>query len=493
MSYASLEALFTRMQALQGASAILHWDAATMLPPKASAVRGEQLAALVETCHELLTSPRVGEWLHTVDEAPLNDWQRANMREIRRLHAHETALSAELAGAFTRACSASEAFWRQARKDNNFKEFAPYLEKVLTLVREVAAAKSERLGLAPYDALLDSYDPGTTSAFAGRLLDELHAFLPDFIAQVLERQRSCPAPLALEGPFDLEKQRALGVHFMGLLGFDFEAGRLDVSTHPFCGGVPGDVRLTTRYSTENFHESFMGVLHETGHALYEMHLPASWRLQPVGAARGMSMHESQSLCIEMHLARSLEFLRFAAPIIQKELGTHGTAWEAENLYTLSTRVEPGFIRVHADEVTYPLHIILRYRLEKAMIAGDLHVKDLPGAWNDGMRELLGITPPTDALGCMQDIHWPDGSFGYFPAYALGAMTAAQLFAAARTAVPSLRDALAKGNFAPLTGWLADNVHSQASRYSTQELITRATGAPLSTAAYKAHLHARYLP
>jgi carboxypeptidase Taq len=321
---------------------------------------------------------------------------------------------------------------------------------------------------------------------------DLAAFLPGFLEEVLARQRRQPVVLAPEGPFPIERQRALAVMLMERLGFDFDHGRLDVSLHPFCGGTPDDVRITTRYDEADFTSALMGVLHETGHALYERGLPARWRSQPVGQARGMSVHESQSLLVEMQVCRSRGFLGFAAPLLRQAFEAEGPAWETDNLYRLYTRVEPGCIRVDADEVTYPAHVILRYRLERAMVAGDLAIADLPAAWNEGHKTLLGIVPPDDRRGCLQDIHWYDGAWGYFPTYTLGAMTAAQLFAAARDADPSIEPGIARGDFAPLLSWLRANVHGKGSRLSSSALLQEATGRPLDAEVFKAHLRRRYL-
>lgn len=279
---------------------------------------------------------------------------------------------------------------------------------------------------------------------------------------------------------------------MRAVGFDFERGRLDVSLHPFCGGATDDVRITTRYDEDDCMRALMGVLHETGHALYEQGRPSAWRHQPVGSARGMSLHESQSLLVEMQACRSREFCEFLAPVLRSEFHGEGPAWEAENLHRLATRVEPGFIRVDADEVTYPAHILLRYELETAMIVGDLAVADLPAAFNDGMKRLLGLDVPNDRLGCLQDIHWPGGAFGYFPTYTLGALAAAQLFAAACERHPGIPDALARGDFSELRGWLRENVHAKASFLETDELLVEATGRPLGAEAFLRHLDRRYL-
>jgi carboxypeptidase Taq len=282
------------------------------------------------------------------------------------------------------------------------------------------------------------------------------------------------------------------VMLMQRIGFDFAHGRLDVSAHPFCGGIPDDVRITTRYSESDFARALMGVLHETGHALYQRGLPTEWRLQPVGRARGMAVHESQSLLLEMQVCRSRAFLAFAAPILREAFGAHGPCWEAEALYQRQIRLNRGLIRVDADEVTYPAHVILRYRLERAMIAGDLRPADLPGAWAEESRRLLGVAPDNGRDGCLQDIHWYDGNWGYFPTYTLGALIAAQLFEAAHRDLPDLTDAIASGEFSGLIGWLGEQVHSKGSLLSTAELVEQATGKPLTTASFERHLRDRYL-
>jgi carboxypeptidase Taq len=279
---------------------------------------------------------------------------------------------------------------------------------------------------------------------------------------------------------------------MNALGFDFNLGRLDVSLHPFCGGSTGDVRITTRYSEANFIPALMGVLHETGHALYEQGRPSEWRRQPVGIARGMSLHESQSLLIEMQACRSREFVTFLAPLAREAFQGDGPAWSPDNLHRILTKVEPGFIRVDADEVTYPAHILVRYKLEKAMIAGDLQVRDLPSAFNEEIRTFLGLIVPNDSLGCLQDIHWPGGAWGYFPTYTLGAMTAAQLFRAACQADAGILPRLMKGDFGPLRSWLRANVHSKGSLLTTDQLVTAATGRPLEAEVFRSHLRERYL-
>lgn len=493
----ALEERFRRLGALGDAQGILHWDAETMMPRGAAPGRAEQLAALARLSHELLVDPAVGDLIAQAEQevaadGAIDPWRQANLREIRRTWLHASAVPADLVEASSRAVSACEIAWRDARARADFPALLPSLRTVLDRQRDIAAAKAEALGLDPYDALLDGYEPGARAAEIDRVFARLEAALPGLIARVVEHQRQQPAPLPLSGPFPVESQRALGQRMMAAVGFDAERGRLDVSLHPFCGGASDDVRITTRYDEADFTGALMGVLHETGHALYEQGRPGAWLHQPVGAARGMAMHESQSLLIEMQACRGDAFIRHAAPILRETFGGSGPAWDSSNLIRLYRRVAPGFIRVDADEVTYPVHVILRYRLERALIAGSLDLADLPAAWNEGMGAMLGIVPPDDARGCLQDIHWPGGAWGYFPTYTLGAMMAAQLFDAACRADAAIPDGLANGDFAPLVAWLRTHVHGLASSRSGAEILTAATGRPLDPAIYLAHLERRYL-
>jgi len=490
-AYATLESRFKRLGLVNEAVAMLNWDTAAMMPEGAADARAEQLAELKVIAHELLADPRLAELIDDAARDGLDDWQRANVGEMRRLWLHATAVPSDLVAAYSRACSACEMAWRKARPANDFASIRPRLQRVLDLTREVAAAKAEKLGTSPYEALLDQFEPGGSVAEIDRLFDHLAERLPALIDSALAAQAARTPPARPAGPFPIEAQRLAARRLMERLGFEFDHGRLDQSLHPFCGGTPDDVRITTRYDESDFARALMGVLHETGHALYERGLPAAWRRQPVGEARGMSIHESQSLLIEMQVCRSHEFLEFAAPILRECFGG-GPEWTAENLYRLGTRVARSLIRVDADEVTYPAHVILRYRLERALISSELELADLPDAWAAGMERLLVVTPPDDRNGCLQDIHWYDGAWGYFPTYTLGAMTAAQLFDAAKRAVPAMPSAIAHGDFVPLLTWLRANVHCLGSRFSAREILIRATGKPLDAAVFEAHLRARYL-
>lgn len=488
-----LEAHWGRISRLDDAIAMLQWDMAAMMPSGGAEARTEQLANLRLIRHDLACDARIGEWLGEVDSTSVEPWQAVNADIIRRRWLHDTALDPALVEAISRACDRCELEWRTARKDNDFARLRPHLEEVVRLVREEGAAKAEKLGCSPYAALLDQYDPGRSVASIDGLFDELAAVLPGLIEDVLDHQARQPAIIELPGPFPVDAQRSVGRKLMGALGFDFEHGRLDVSHHPFCGGSPDDVRITTRYAEHDFTQALMGVIHETGHALYERGLPSRWRYQPVGRAISMTVHESQSLLMEMQACRTRAFIEFCGPLLREAFAPDGgPAWSVDNLHRVYTRVTRGLIRVDADEVTYPAHVIMRYRLEKALMAGSLQVADLPEAWRAGLLELVGIEPPDDKDGCMQDVHWVSGLFGYFPTYTLGAMAAAQLFGAAREAMPDLEDRIGRGDFAPLLAWLRENVHVWGSRYGTDDLLQRATGAPLGTEAFLGHLRSRYL-
>ncbi len=493
-AYARLEARFRRIGLIGEAEAVLHWDHAAIMPAGGAEARAEQIAELRAVRHGMMTAPETADLISAADaEKSLDPWQQANLREIRRRHRRATALDERLVTALSHAESRCEQAWRKARPAGDFDLVRKPLKALVALVREQAEALSETLGLGLYDALLDGYEPNGRAAEIEPVFADLEAFLPGFLDDVLARQQAAGPILMPEGPFAEETQRGLGMEFMRILGFDFERGRLDVSHHPFCGGVPDDVRITTRYDSADFTSALMGVLHETGHALYEQGLPAKWRRQPVGDALGMSIHESQSLLMEMQVCRSPEFLGFAAPIMLKTFGGAGPAWTTENLLRLYHKVERSFIRVDADEVTYPLHVILRFRIERDVIEGRMEVDDIPARWNETFEKLVGIPVPDNRQGCLQDVHWYDGAWGYFPTYTLGAMTAAQLYRAARDAEPGIPAAVSKGDFTPLVRWLRDNVHAHGSSKSAKDLLIQATGKPLDADAFKAHLKARYLP
>ena len=411
---------------------------------------------------------------------------------MRHAYTRATAMPRDLVEAQARANSACEKVWREARRAADFARVRQPLEEVVRLVREAAAALAPALGLSPYDALMDGFQRGLRAADVAPVFADYELFLRRALPQAEERQARQPPPLRPQGPFPVATQEALCRRLSERLGLDFNHARLDRSAHPFSGGTRTDVRITTRYDEADFASAVLAVVHETGHALYERGLPAAFDRQPVGEAAGMATHESQSLIVEMQACRSDAFLAWLGPELHAAFGGDAAPYQAANLARLWRRVERGFIRVDADEMTYPAHVILRFRLEQALVAGDLAVADLPGAWNDGFAALLGMPPPDDARGCLQDIHWYDGAFGYFPSYTLGAMAAAQLMAAARREVPGLDAALGRGDLSPLLGWLRAKVHGLGSLLGFNDLLRAATGKPLDPADFEAHLTARYL-
>jgi carboxypeptidase Taq len=489
-AYARLRARFARIAALEEAAAVLHWDASAMMPPGGGAARGEQLATLAGLAHELLTAPAMADDLAAAEAA--GAWEEANLALMREQHRRATALPTALVEASARANSACEKLWREAKARADFAQVQPALAEVVRLQRETAQALAAATGLSPYDSLMAGYQRGIGAADVEPIFDAYEAWLREALPRAEAIQAARPAPIAPAGPFPVAAQRALCRDVAERAGLDFRHARLDESLHPFCGGTPTDVRITTFYDEANFAKALLGVVHETGHALYERNLPPAQARQPVGNAAGMAAHESQSLIIEMQAARSDAWLGFLGPRLHAAFCGEAAAYAPGNLARLWRRVERGFIRVDADEMTYPAHVILRFRLERALIEERLEVADLPAAWNAGFRDLLGLTPPDDAKGCLQDIHWHDGAFGYFPSYTLGAMAAAQLMAAARRAIPGLDEAMGQGDLSPLTAWLAKHVHGEGARLGFQELLLAATGKPLDPADFTAHLTRRYL-
>ena len=489
--YKALENKLKTLSHLDHLAAITGWDEQTMMPVGGGEARSEAMATLMKMRHNLLISDEVGTLISQAKNEPLaSDWQASNLKLIEKQYLKNKCIPSDLVGRQTLASMASQQAWRTCRAENNWKDFAPLLEKTLELTKECANIQSDIFQQSPYDILLDEYSPGINQAIIDPIFNELEDFLPSFIQTVFKKQQDEPL-IEITGKFTPEKQKELGLSLMKVLGFDFNHGRLDESHHPFCGGVPEDVRITTRYDSSELISSAMAICHETGHALYEMGLPKEWLSQPVGAALGMSVHESQSLLMEMQACRSPEFMNVLS--LQARLIFGDTEMlSAENLYRQYTRVRPGFIRVDADEVTYPLHVIMRYNIEKQLINGDLSVKELPEVWDMYMQKYFGLsTLGNDKDGVMQDVHWPSGCFGYFPAYTFGALISAQVYQSALSATPEIPTQIARGNFSPLLGWLRQNVHQYGSKYNFTDLMIKSTGQPLNTSFYIDHIQKRY--
>ncbi|HEX3982944.1 MAG TPA: carboxypeptidase M32, partial [Acidisoma sp.] len=461
-AYDRLAARFARIATVQEAISMLHWDASVMMPPGGAAARGEQLAVLSGLAHELATAPMLADDLAEAEaDPPSEPWAAGNLDLMRHRRHQARALPPDLVEAQSRASSACESVWRDARSASDFATVQPYLEEVVRLTRGAAQALGDEFGMAPYDTLMDLYQRGIGTADAEPIFSAYEIFLADALPRAEAIQAAHGPATSLPGPFPIPLQEALCRKLSEAAGLDYRHARLDTSAHPFIGGTPTDTRITSRYTEDECFQAIMGVMHETGHALYEAGLPQPHARQPVGEAAGMAAHESQSLLVELQVCRGDAYLSWLGPQLQAAFGGDPALYGTDNLGRLLRRVERGFIRVEANEVTYPAHVILRFRLERALIAGDLHVTDLPGAWNEGMQALLGITPPDDRRGCLQDIHWYDGAFGYFPSYTLGAMAAAQIMAAIRGAIPDVDAAIATGDLAPLRGWVRQEIHGRA--------------------------------
>ncbi len=491
-AYATLVASFTKLYRYQHLASIVGWDQAAMMPSKGNDARGAAMAELAVLMHETLTAAPLAAAFASAQAAPTTDpVEAASIHEMSRQWRAATVLPPSLVEVKSLAGTRCEHAWRTQRAANDWPGFLENWRPLVACVRQEATLLAAATGLSRYDALVDRFEPGMTSAVIEPIFQDLERWLPSLIQEVIAKQRPEPV-LTATGPFPVAAQRALGLEIMGVLGFDFEGGRLDISTHPFCGGVAEDVRITTRYREDDFVQAMMGIVHETGHARYEQRLPRAWVHLPLGQARSMGIHESQSLAFEMQLGRSRPFLELVAPLLRKHLGDQ-PAFAADNLARIYTRVHPGRIRVDADELTYPMHIILRFEIERALVEGELEPEDVPALWDEKMRAYLGQDTRGDYTnGCLQDIHWTDGAFGYFPSYTLGAMYAAQYFAAVRAHTPGLDERIAAGELAPIFTWLDANIWSQASRWETPALIERATGTPLAACHFERHLRARYL-
>ena len=490
-AYQELSRTFQRLSRFGHLGAIAGVDMQTTMPPGGSQARGEAMAELSVFMHEVLTDKRLGGLFDAAQQESLNDVEQVNLSEMQRAWQQATLLPASLVEAKSLAGSRCEHAWRQQRPANDWQGFSANLKEVVKLSREEAQLRADALGVSRYDALLDVFEPGMTSAQLDQTFGDLKSWLPDLLQRAVAKQQQTPIAQPV-GPFAIESQKQLGLSVMKTLGFDFNHGRLDVSAHPFCGGVPEDVRITTRYNENDFLSAMMGVIHETGHARYEQNLPKQWRGQPVAQARSTAIHESQSLFMEMQLGRSEAFLQHIHPQVVALMGDQ-PALALNNFIRQAQRVKPGFIRVDADELSYPAHVILRYEIERALIEGEIEVEDIPALWDEKMQQSLGIdTRGNYRDGCMQDIHWTDGAFGYFPTYTLGAMYAAQLFQAVKRAIPQVETLIQQGELQPVFDWLQQNIWQHGSRFPTQQLLINATGEALNPHYFRQHLEQRYL-
>jgi carboxypeptidase Taq len=489
-AFNELKALNEKMHNLAHLGAIAGWDQQTMMPAGSNEARSKAMAEFGVLMHQLSTDPKIGELLQTASSEDLNTEEAATLREMKRGYELSTVLPESLVKAKSLAGSKCEHAWREQRPNNDWNGFLSNFEEVVKLSREEAKIRAEHSGLTPYDSLLDIYEPGMSTEKLDLIFNDVKSWLPNLIKDIVEKQKSTQI-IEPKGPFSTEKQKELGLKVMKKLGFDFNKGRVDVSSHPFCGGVSEDIRMTTRYDESDFVQSLMGIVHETGHARYEQNLPEKFLSLPSGSARSMGIHESQSLFFEMQMGRGKPFLE---SIHKDVVGAFGDTEEfsIDNLVKIYNKVEPGFIRVDADEVTYPAHVILRYEIERDLMNGLIEAKDIPEIWDSKMMEYLGIdTKGNYKDGCMQDIHWTDGAFGYFPSYTLGAMYAAQQFATVEKQYSNINEEISKGDYSNAFSWLNENIWQKGSLLTTEELMIKATGEDLNPKFLKDHLIKRY--
>jgi carboxypeptidase Taq len=484
--------LIREVHATQTVQYLLEWDLQTFMPHKGAGHRAAQIGVIAAVAHQKLTAAEMTELLARAEEqADGSDPVVAtNLREIRRDHSRAARLPTALVQQIATATALAMEAWEKARAASDFALFAPHLEHLLDLKRQVA----EHIGwqTEPYDALLDEFEPGARAADIQQTFAGLKRELVPLVAAISAAPRQ-PDTALLELPAAVEKQSFFNRSIAAAMGFDFEAGRMDISVHPFCSGFcPGDVRMTTRYAEREVAMSLFGVMHETGHALYEQGLDPAHTGTPMGSSVSLGIHESQSRLWENMIGRGRPFWEYFYPHFQAEFPAWREVRLEDWLFAVNT-VRPSFIRVEADEVTYGLHIMLRFDLERHMLAGKLAVRDIPEAWNEGMRQLLGITPASDAQGCLQDVHWSIGLIGYFPTYALGNLYAAQFFAAANRAIPDLAQRIARGDLHSLLHWLRENIHRHGKRYRAAELVEVVTGGPLSHQPYIDYLKRKYQP
>lgn len=471
---------------------LLEWDQETYMPKRGAADRAEQLAFVAGLAHERQTSEEFGGLIERLarETNGVDPVIETNVREAKRAHERAVRIPTELVRQIARTSSLAKDAWVAARKRSDFASFAPSLEKMLDLKRRLA----DHVGwdTEPYDALMDEYEPGAKAADIDAVFVQLRAELVPLV-QVLQQAPRQPDRSILKREFPRAGQERFNRTIAAAVGFDFDAGRIDVSAHPFCSGlVPADVRMTTRYDERYLPMSLFGVLHEAGHGLYEQGFERGHTGTPMASAVSLGIHESQSRMWENLVGRSRPFWEHFYPSLQAEFEALRDVPLDAWMFAINA-VEPSFIRVEADEVTYGLHIILRFDLERRLIAGKLAVRDVPAAWNDGVRTLLGITPPDDAHGCLQDIHWAMGIFGYFPTYQLGNLYAAQFFVQAQQALPGLEDGFRRGELRPLLNWLRENIHRHGKRYRAHELVQVVTGKSLSHRPFIDYLHAKFKP
>ena len=488
-AYDELVRLSREETLLASCSDVLEWDQEVSMPRKGVKHRAEQLALLAGLSHDRATDPRYDELLSILEQSPLvsdpDSAEAVNVRELRRGYDRERRMPRRLVEEMARVTALASKAWADSKRKDDFKSFAPWLDRVFALAREEADAVGHNG--TRYDALLEDYEPGMTTETLSQLFDRLAQDL----VPMIDAFRDVPVR-KLAGKFPVDGQRKFAENMAATVGFDIGGGRLDLGQHPFCTAIgPGDVRIALRFSAGNLASGILTLLHEVGHGLYDQGLDPEHFGMPMGEAASLGLHESQSRLWENLVGRSEGFWRFFYPRLRKTFPDTLGDVSLEAFRESINSVEPGPIRTEADELTYNLHIVIRFELERSLLGGDLAATDLPGAWAELYRRYLGVTPKDDRTGCLQDVHWAEGLIGYFPTYSLGNLYAAQLFAAAERDIGPLEDAFARGDFSGLRGWLRENVHRHGMRYRASAIVERATGRPPDDLALIESLSHRY--
>jgi carboxypeptidase Taq len=492
--YQSLIAELKQIALLGSVSAVLGWDERTYMPGGGAKLRAEQSSMLALMLHQRITAPQIGRWLATVEASDLmkdpHGDAAVNIRQTRREYDRAIRLPGELVEELARTEVLSEHAWAEARAKNDFAQFQPWLEKMLGLKRQQANYLRDSSGSSSdgaYDALLDEFEPGEKSANLRKVFDSLRGPLVELVGKIAASGRKAPVEI-LEREYPAAAQADLARQAAAAVGFDFSCGRLDISVHPFSTGIgPGDSRITTRYDERYFGDAFFGVLHESGHAMYSQGLPVEHFGTPRGREVSLGIHESQSRLWENLVGRSKAFWQFFFPKAKAAFPKTMADVSPEQWYFAINDVRASLIRTESDEVTYNLHVLLRFELEQALLADEIKPRDLPEAWDEKMKKYLGISPPDNARGCLQDIHWSGGAIGYFPTYTLGNLYAAQFFRQAKKEMPALENDFAGGDFSPLLKWLRQNIHGQGMKYTAGELVRKVTSSDLSAEPLLSHL------
>jgi carboxypeptidase Taq len=462
------------------------------MPRKGSVHRADQMALLARMCHEMLTAPEIGELLQELANSDFvrgNEGAAANVREIRRSYDRAVKLPKELVEEIARVTTRAQQVWQEAREKNDFVAFRPWLERIVALKQSEAKAIGYRE--SPYDALLDEYEPGATTTEITKVFSALRKDLVPLVQAIMTSAKKSPWEI-LSREYPVKEQEAFSRVAASAIGFDFDAGRLDVTAHPFCSGLgPGDCRLTTRYVANSFNSAVFGTLHEAGHGIYDQGLDPAHYGTPLGSAVSLGIHESQSRLWENQVGRSRPFWEFFFPKARELFPAALATIKLDDFLFAINDVRPSLIRVEADEATYNLHIILRFEMEQALVNGDIQAADVPDTWNEKFDSFFDITPPDDARGCLQDIHWSMGGIGYFPTYTLGNLYAAQYMEAARRDLGDLDSDFRNGQFGRLKGWLNEKIHRPGQRYRAAELCRRVTGNPLTHQPLLNYLRTKY--